>query len=172
MKRGEPTKQQLRNFSVILEDHNLFFRKMSPVINETLLNIGVIHTHSANDYIYKESFPIRGIGIILWGNVALKYKKSKIKYNCTAGNTIGEEVLFEKIDYNAKKYSSVENGKLCANERCRAVDNCGILFVGEKEYGYMQENLIKWGFKDEMMRFRNILHRNYFKKREFRSLMN
>lgn len=89
IKRGNATKEKIRNFRIILEEHNLFFQKMSSVINETLLNIGIVNTYKANDYIYKESFPIKSIGIILWGSVNLKYKKCKVKFNCTPGNTIG-----------------------------------------------------------------------------------
>lgn len=29
----------------------------------------------------------------------------------------------------------------------------------------MLEDLVKWGFREETLRFKNILHRNYLKKR-------
>lgn len=46
-----------------------------------------------------------------------------------------------------------------------------MLMIGEREFGYMLEDLVKWGFREETMRFRNILHRMYLKKREFRNSM-
>ena len=75
------------------------------------------------------------------------------------------------MDYASRKYSSVEKGELCSRERCKAASSCGVLFVGEKELGYMLEDLVRGGFREETARFKSILQRIYLKKREFRSAM-
>lgn len=75
---------------------------------------------------------MKSIGVVLWGEAVLRCKRSKARYSCLAGSTIGEELVFEDVDYASKKYSTVEKGELCTNERCKAVRNCGILFIGER----------------------------------------
>lgn len=65
----------------------------------------------------------------------------------------------------------MEKGELCSRERCKAASSCGVLFVGEKELGYMLEDLVRGGFREETARFKSILQRIYLKKREFRSAM-
>lgn len=52
--------------------------------------------------------------MVLWGEAVLRCRRSKARYSCLPGSTIGEELVFEDVDYASKKYSTVEKGELCS----------------------------------------------------------
>ena len=69
---------------------NPLFQKLSTVISDSLLRVGSITAYQAGEVIYKEGFPVRSLGVLLWGEAVLRCRRSRARYSCLAGSTIGE----------------------------------------------------------------------------------
>jgi hypothetical protein len=111
------------------------------------------------------------VGIIIWGQAILKKNSTKFRFNCYPGQALGEEILFEELRYSESRSASVEKGRFFTFEKCKAVGSCGMLWVGEREWGWVYEELTRQGLKDIMVRFQSLLYRTYIKKRDHRLLL-
>ena len=81
----------------LLRINNPLFQKMSRIVCESLIKLGFIVTYEPGDTVYKEGVPIRNLGIILWGQLLFKKKRTKLKFSGYAGSGVGEELIFENI---------------------------------------------------------------------------
>lgn len=77
------------------------------ILVQSLLKIGSIISYSPGDVIYQQDKPIRSLGLILWGQAQLKKKVPLWKFNLISGSAIGEELLFETMDYKESRSRSV-----------------------------------------------------------------
>ena len=88
--KGKPYKHEtFMKMVSLLKKNNPLFHKISRVVSESLVKLGFIVTYEPNDIIYKEGAPIRNIGIILWGQVLYKKKRTKLKFSGYAGSGLG-----------------------------------------------------------------------------------
>jgi hypothetical protein len=165
IKEQKYTDEQLSDFIALLRVSNCLFAKINPMLAESLLKLGLIVTYQAGEAIYKQDVPIRNVGILLWGQTLLRKRQTKFKFNCYPGSAFGEELILERLEYSRKPRASIEKGEFLTSERCKAVTGCGVLFVGEREYHWIYEELAMQGLKDLMLCFEGLIQRTYLKKR-------
>lgn len=73
----------------MLSMNNSLFSKTNPIVAETLLKLGFITTYQPKQVIYQENAPIRNIGILLWGEAALRKRNTRLKLTLFPGFAIG-----------------------------------------------------------------------------------
>ena len=56
--------------------------------------MGFVVTYEPGDVVYKQNVPIRNLGILLWGQLLFKKKKTKFKFTGYPGSGLGEELVF------------------------------------------------------------------------------
>lgn len=103
--------QSLQNFLSIISRSNELLHKTSVIIIKALLKLGKITVYLPRQLIYAEQEPVRRIGLILWGQAVLKKKKRKERLNCLPGYAIGDELIFERKEYNSEKMPVIEKGE-------------------------------------------------------------